>query len=341
MKRSRELEEAVVEIIEEGRKKDEQDEYVYPVIYEPSVFAFFHAKEALFDALMNRPIMVLNLIQTNKALQSLWNKFPRIWIILTDALIEKAMGSYAAVVYPFMAVAWEKENPGVEGKVMFIDGKNGGKYNQFFLKNVILSYDKNDNTEAPLPLTFYIIPRTDTLRRYFLKLHSGRYLSRITDSVVRYASFSTGPGLLIVKGDDRILNLTMETLKNDLMWPMRLIDAMSWKEKDELVEMIALVDIEIPQRRLFGEPPLTKLDETSVAEYRTELYEKIYATPSAQKKFFIRVLQALSDTQSKASMIDQYGHLLPLNCVVCTQETTLVDPLLMRVFCSDLCREKY
>ena len=54
MKRERELEQAVGEIVREGKRRNEKGQPLYPVIYEPAVLAFFGAPEALVEVLMER-----------------------------------------------------------------------------------------------------------------------------------------------------------------------------------------------------------------------------------------------------------------------------------------------
>jgi len=105
MKRARELEEVVGEIVEAGRAKNEKGELIYPVMREPLVLALFGAPEALVDVLRARPGLVLNLMQTNKALSQFLEKFDRLWIILMDELVEREMGTYASEVYPFIMVS--------------------------------------------------------------------------------------------------------------------------------------------------------------------------------------------------------------------------------------------
>jgi len=104
MKRQRELEAVIEEIVSTGKAKNEKGEPVYPVMKEPLVMALFGAADALLDVLKERPIVVLNLLQSNKALDTFLNRFENLWPSLIDALVEKAMGVYASEIYPFVVV---------------------------------------------------------------------------------------------------------------------------------------------------------------------------------------------------------------------------------------------
>ncbi len=104
MKRSA-LTAAVEEIVERGKLKTEEGALFYPVMAEPAVMAFFGAPEALTEVILERPILLLNLIQTNKALQKFWEQTPDIWLILIDNLILNESNPLFLDTYPFFAIA--------------------------------------------------------------------------------------------------------------------------------------------------------------------------------------------------------------------------------------------
>lgn len=105
MKRLDELEQAVIEIVDEGKTKDEEGHALYPVMEEPMVMAFFGAYNTLYETLRERPIMVLNLIRTNKALEMFWGMFEGMWIKMIDNILEREVNRRFADTYPFFAIA--------------------------------------------------------------------------------------------------------------------------------------------------------------------------------------------------------------------------------------------
>ena len=107
MKRTRDLEETVVQIVTEAKSKDDQGNPLYPeIVADPLVLAIFGAPEALFEVLKERPVRILNLLRTNHALEVFWNRFEGLWILLTDLLIERVWPMTGSVdVYPFFVIA--------------------------------------------------------------------------------------------------------------------------------------------------------------------------------------------------------------------------------------------
>ena len=105
MKRPSDFEQAVIEIVEEGKAKDEEGHALYPVMEEPMVMAFFGAYNTLYETLSERPILVLNLIRTNKALEMFWGMFPGVWVKMIDHILEHEVNRRFADTYSFFAVA--------------------------------------------------------------------------------------------------------------------------------------------------------------------------------------------------------------------------------------------
>ncbi len=90
MKRAIELEERVAEIVHQARLRDANGNFVnQELMTEPLLLGLLGAPEALFQALRDRPIVVLNMLQTNKAFKKFWKNFNDIWILLSESLIEK------------------------------------------------------------------------------------------------------------------------------------------------------------------------------------------------------------------------------------------------------------
>lgn len=105
MKRIGEFEQAVIEIVDEGKAKNEKGELLYPVMQEPLVMTFFGAPDALYEVMTERPIMLLSLIQTNKALETFWKRFEDIWIRMIYNILEREINRCLADTYPFFVVA--------------------------------------------------------------------------------------------------------------------------------------------------------------------------------------------------------------------------------------------
>lgn len=119
MKRSRQLERTVTEIVKVARSRDTQGSPLYPEILTDGIaMALFLAPEALLGALKERPIMVLNLIETNRAVNAVMSKFLNIWIILIDSLLERVIPGQDEL-YPFFAVM----NARLHGRSEKIDKK--------------------------------------------------------------------------------------------------------------------------------------------------------------------------------------------------------------------------
>lgn len=354
MKRTRELEQAVEEIVREGKRKNEKGQPLYPVVHEPAVLVFFGAPEALFEVLLDRPLLVLNLLQTNKALQSFFAHFPRIWIQLSDALIEKSMGSYAAEIYPFFEIQWEKEDLGLDRKVMFIDiKKRGVRYHQFYLKDTPMTYNEEwEDPEELQSLIFYAVKPDDTWLSDYVEMlnlfDKGRYGGVRTALPVTNTTFWSMFSdflVLVQKGAEQQLSppryYEVGRVREEID---KIVVAHSWRYGHSSINYLAdkLMDM-LSNTVSLATPPIVKLDEKSVAEYRTQLYgEKgLYPTSEAQKIFFFRIVRALSDIETKDEMIRQYGDAFTFNCLVCKQETELVDPQLLHAFCGASCRSNY
>jgi len=105
MKRIGEFEQAVIEIVDEGKAKNEKGELLYQVMMEPLVMTFFGAPDALYEVMTERPIMLLSLIQTNKALEAFWKRFEGIWIRMIDNILEREVNRRFADTYSFFAIA--------------------------------------------------------------------------------------------------------------------------------------------------------------------------------------------------------------------------------------------
>lgn len=66
--------------------------------------AIIMVRDALAAALIAHPLRVLNLMQTNKALLTLWDDVANLWILLLERVIDEEQGGYFSEVYPFFVV---------------------------------------------------------------------------------------------------------------------------------------------------------------------------------------------------------------------------------------------
>ena len=354
MKRTREdeLRQVAKDIIHEGRKKDEYDQPLYPVLLEPLVITFFNAVDPLLEVLRERPLIILNLIQTNKELQRLFHKFSGLWILLIDVLIEKAMGTNAVFIYPFMELLWRRED--ANDNVSFISLPYASK-RTFEWPTTPYRIIKRNFTSGSINLdynrakTFYIVYRGNNswydLLNDFVRLVADiqtfmvgpiQESSYIYKRYTSYDIYATPEGWLPPSHPES------SRIRADIE---RMLDALRQSNNDALEYLgEKLLDL-LPTSGVLEEPRFIKLDEVTGAIYRDQLYNPqtgVYPTAETQKNFFLRIVRRLALLKGKDSMIEDYGEQMKgLNCVVCQTESLLVDPLLALPFCSALCRNTY
>ena len=401
MKRERELQLAIVEIVEEGKAKDTNGEPLYPVMYEPFVMALFGAPEALFDALKERPIVILNLLQTNKALNSFWNRFNEIWVLMIDYLVEKEWPTpLSADIYPFFAVTNHRIHETTKRLFRNVDehriagfmernrhtgllkrGTRTGRFDLDFNETYSITY-----YDPVTKLVIEILQRILGLADFFHQPIATRpYLNEYLDKIKVY-SFTyfvcLGDGFLMGKDDTR-------SPRYDLEYTQRLAEKLTeeydiyvhgplasneveiaiepreiWRER-ELVGVFPLRVAEslaevkrllsrlggMLRRHFEGSAPITDpipkpmpLDANTARPFRDLLYHKeqgLYNTPEKQKTLFIALLKEIAVNYDYEEVIEKYGEEMPLTCAFCHTQTQLVDPLLMRVFCTQTCRTLY
>lgn len=77
------------------------------------LLTFFSATEALFNALKDRPLLLINLMQTNRAMYAFWNRVPRLWIALLDVLVTEFQTHDVAYewadIYPFFVLQHRRQ----------------------------------------------------------------------------------------------------------------------------------------------------------------------------------------------------------------------------------------
>jgi len=168
MKRARELELVVTEIVEQGKAKDEKGAPLYPVMQEPLLIAMFGAAPALLEVFKERPIMVLSLLQVNKPLEVFLNRFENLWTLLIDALVEREMGAYAADIYPFIVVqkhrlALERDKEQQRVRASFMCARGGDGSRPFLIEYLSMR-------KQPVVDPVFYVAHHDSLTRLFMAL---------------------------------------------------------------------------------------------------------------------------------------------------------------------------
>lgn len=366
MRQQRELREAVTQIVETGSKEAP----LYPVLQEPVVRAFFGSTMLLLSALRDKPAMVLSLLENNKELAKFWHHVggDDLWIALTDALVEREMGTYASEIYPVIVVA--KHSRSIIWPDIF-----GTDTHSFNLVTAV------EGQPLPLSRAYYMVYH-DSLTRVFLELLRRvvniRHLAYFNTSGIlrRYLNYPRY-GLHLVEFADFFLvdettrysydfKYDMVTMRETvvamatLMEPFLVGEVVAGKGvritksgvddgggdqeiytqelADELRDLQRMVQklgisLENPARLLEETVPI-KLDKYVAIPYRTLLYDErqgIYATHEAQKQYFVSML---ADLEHKKK---HYG----LHCTICRTETCMIDVSRMRAFCSEACRSQY
>lgn len=369
MKRQVELELVVEDIVSTGKSKNERGEFVYPVMLEPLVMAFFGAPDALYEVITERPIMLLNLIQTNKALEAFISRFEGIWVRMIDALIEKEMGAYASEIYPFFVVERHRKYGTKRVNADFIGFPTHGEmglrdfsvdylfdrdpppnsifYVAYFdsltalvmrLLDVTKYFTRPFTWDERLVLRAYIDMRGPRERKYFI--------ARFTDCfLVAKAPGDDSPFTSVYTS--RFLRVFSRRMSDHLIEELEEVAGLSIEVCEQFVEALKLITkltVLLEEEGMVPDAPvLIKLDRAIATPYRALLFDSkqgLCKTPEAQKEFLLDILYRLSymGTQ-KERMIEEYGQ--SLNCALCHCETHSVDPVLMRAFCSEACHSQY
>lgn len=360
MKRARELDELVVEIVRESKAKDEEGNPLYPVIHEPMVLAFFGAPEALSEVLRESPILVLNLLQANKALMTFWNRFEGVWIAWTDMLIEKEMGAYVGEIYPFLVVQEHRANllRGVEGAVVadFISNeREADSVTQTLLHPIFLSHINTMTGRSSVNHVHYVVyhdPFTQLVIELSHKLDEfpfrfeigGHRLIRVyaNAKIGSLPYFTLYPDCFLVS-QKRGVPLKFDNYNTNAV-RVRLVEFREKLRKHPTTDIKLFAETEalldklttlIDEGVMPEKPVPLLLDKNTAAPYRILLYDKdqgLLKTPQQQRAFFVSVLYHLAGhEEEEARLIEKYG------CSLCQRETELVDPLSMRAFCSEAC----
>ena len=145
--------------------------------------------------------------------------------------------------------------------------------------------------------------------------------ARVT-SVFIVGETVAGKGVYIRREDDNNNNIHTKELAEELLALQRIVRKLT-------------LALENPARLLDKVVPI-KLDKYVATPYRTLLYDAkqgIYATPEAQRQYFI---DTLVDLAHKIEL-NKYS----LKCTVCHTGTCMVDTRCMRPFCTEACLAHY
>lgn len=366
MKRSLDLELDVRELVKTGKARDERGQFLYPVMGEPAVMVFFGAPEALYEVITERPILLLNLLQVNKALEAFWSQFAAgMWIKVIDLLIEKAMGKYASEIYPFIAVEkhlYERSRQGMKDTSTLVVPFIG--YEEPEPESVLHEFDINYITtlHSPVKPIFYVAYYDEMTRLYMdlmrkieplrgMDTHAlyptiiRRYINMPSRFPRRHVAFFSDCFLVAITGttttttnelfthgyDVEAMRSDLRLITESLLYQVAAMESSLGHEAQALaLQLTSLLDKGmVPEK-----PLLIKLDKNVVAPYRILLYDSeqgLVKTEQEQKAFLIELLRTHNEYEEKEVLIEKYG------CSICGRETEQVDPLSMRAFCSEAC----
>ena len=347
MKRERdvELEVAVEEIVATATAKDEEGRYVEPIMQEsnPMILTFFSAPDALLDVLKNRPLIFLNLLQTNKTLATFWQGVgSNIWPLLLDHFIEMEMGTYPSEVYPFFAIQHRR----TYGERIAETLPMAGPWS--------VNHDIQIGFASTDPSTKYHIIYYDRYTWGFISLlryirhHHTRPSTKVSEELRRYLNIDRHSNLYVACLSDCFLveeqNTTFTLDKEEMRSSLESMIAYKEHPTDTTNKKIyhLLKQIAEETRSFIETTPSIPLNKSTAKPYRDLLFDSVqglYNTPEKQKLFFLTTLQKTGYTREV--MIEKYGHSMSLECVMCRRETLFVDQTVSLAFCTDECRAQY
>lgn len=356
MERERALKRAVVEIVEKANSKDNEGEYVHPIMREtnPMILTFFHAADALLEVLQNRPVLFLNLLQTNKTLSAFWKQYEaNIWILLLDRLVEMHMSTYMSEIYPFFVIQNYRLSKHLN--------RNGGESN--IKDRVLLNLNHYNGPPLitdvisvsiyPFDTLNYFIVYYDTLTRLFIELlqhlefnFSSYSIMNVNTILRRYLGLPYLTRPVICLADCFLIDKTSINKEGDVVFIYN-IDVIMRTLTDlaptsNLTKLIDTIWSYLDQQSLFPidyAKPL-RLDKSIAKPYRDLLFDPeqgLYNTPEKQRSFFLTTLG--STTSTPEEIIEKYGQ--ALECAFCLKSTRSVDEVLLAPFCSVACHTQY
>lgn len=364
MKRARdtELELAVEKIVATANRKDEvTGDYVHPIMNEtnPMILTFFQARDALLEVLKNRPVLFLNLLQTNKTLAMFWQEVAaKIWILLLDRLVEMETSQYVADIYPFFVIQnkrlYQELEKNYDDPTHKVNIKNAvflrlspSDNTAVAMNTLAIGFRKNVAEKfyivyyAPVTQFFVTILRYAELRMRNARLNAWAALRHYLDipsstvHVICWADcFMVEESMIDANGHVPFSYDLYEMRKT--LQELRAGDA---RYSKALLKLVTELEEYLDSEPEIEHPRPVLLDKSTAKPYRDLLFDEaqgLYNTPEEQKRLFLETLGEVSDNEEY--VIARYGQ--PLQCSVCCTETNHVDPLLLKAFCSTVCHHQ-
>ena len=359
MKRVSELEGTVTAIVSDANEQDSDGRFVHPFMREknPFILTIFDTKDAFMEVLINRPVIFINILKTNKSLSTFWQKYEKnIWVLLLERLIKNEMGEKVVDTYPFFL--FEHIATYGEKKALKLP-MTGSSFVKHKLELGTLSNGSHDENVSYYFLAYDdIVEQTtqkDSILHEFIRLLlyvKEQYKSRMLDIEVRLSGFLGLPagytGAYIACLHNGFLfdndatnpkfNFNNEPLTNLLFSIIMIgVDDLSVEWARKLLIRVSNGD---PVVSSSSEATPLLIDRITTKKYRDKLYdakEGLYNTPEKQRELFLKVLRTTGTTPDEVSK--KYGH--QFECHMCHTLTSNVDPLHSLAFCGAICRSFY
>ena len=312
----------------------------------PMILTFFHASDALMDVLKNRPLVFLQLLQTNKTLETFWRRFEtNIWILLLDHLVEMESGEYMSEVYPFFVihhirtygVKLASKLP-IGGPVSVVhDLELGNASSRREVRYYVIYYD-------------YLTKRFIDLLRY-IHVNKTRPRFDIEKAISEYLDWPEEEDYLaclsecfVVEKPEKLFKYNLNRMRHSVITIMIQDESQNRtslmaQQLDDILWRGYQMDGKTIDLGIKHDPPLL-LDSSVAKPYRDLLFDPqqgLYKTPEEQKALFLSALGNIN--RSKKYMIERYG--TSLECAMCRGETHFVDQALLLAFCTSDCHTQY
>lgn len=345
-----ELEVVINEIVTIANARDNRGQYIEPLLTEgnPMILTFFHAKDALLNVLMNKPVIFLNLLQTNTTMATFWKRFEKnIWVLLLERLIELEMGKKAVEIYPFFLI----EHIATYGLETALSLPMGGP--SFVTHYLELGF----RLANPTGYYFQEYNKFDVITRKFVDLllfiikHKSRPWLNVTAELLEYLNLLIHPynepyiaclknGFLTDQP-----NISNKFVFDIVALRRRLHDIIirtpyNGEHTNYLADSLDRLTLHYPKGDTLRENSFL-LTKESTQKYRDQLYNEkdgLYNTPEKQRELFLSTLRATGKTS--LDVIEKYGY-KKLECFLCRKDSTHANLLHSLSFCGTGCHSEY